>query len=129
MKNVPIIRKLITGINGFILLVYFTVRTPSRKIIFAPFLLCFAASIGLNLGLLLNKKKMALFFDRAFKIVFFLSWFAFLVIACYIMARDHNYRMIPFTIPFWLAGIFFAKGKFKQDRKQRKKIDKADKTA
>lgn len=112
MRNVFITRKLITASIAAVLLIYFIGKTPSPKIIFIPFLLCSIASMGKNLGLLLNKKKFALFFDRLFKVSFFLFWFGFLVVACYIMIRDHNYRMLPFTLPFWFAGIFFAKRKF-----------------
>lgn len=112
MRNSLIIRKLVTAIIVLILLVYFVSRTASSKIIFVPFLFCSIASIGKNFGLLLNKKRLALFCDRLFKGGFFLFWFGFLIVACYIMIRDSNYGMILYTVPFWLAGIFFAKRKF-----------------
>ena len=112
MRSGFITRKLATAIVTTVVLVYFLAKTPSPKILFIPFLLCSISSMGKNLGLLLNKKKFALFFDRLFKVSFFLFWFGFLIFACYIMIRDHNYRMLPFTLPFWLAGFFFFKRKF-----------------
>ena len=111
MKSVLITRKLTKAAIAFVILVYFVVRTTSPKIIFAPFLICCIASIGKNLGLLFNRTKIAWFFDRLFKVVFFLSWFAFLIVACYIAVRDGNYKVIFFTLPFWLGGLFFAKRK------------------
>lgn len=118
MKSALITRKLIKASIALVILAYFVIRTTSPKIIFAPFLICCIASIGKNLGLLFNRKKIAWFFDRLFKVVFFLSWFAFLIVACYIAIRDGNYKVILFTLPFWLGGLFFAKRKF-QSKKDR----------
>lgn len=118
MKRTLIIRKLIKATVALVILVYFIIRTTSPTIIFAPFLICSIASIGKNLGLLFNRERVALFFDRIFKVVFFLSWFAFLVVACYIAVNDANYKVIFFTLPFWLGGLLFAKRKLlnKKDR-------------
>ena len=55
--------------------------------------------------------KNAFLFDWLFKIVFFLSWFAFLIVACYVAIRDGKYKVIFFTFPFWLGGLLFAKRK------------------
>lgn len=106
-----ITRRLIKATIALIILVYFIVRTTSLKIIFAQFIVCCVASIGKSLGILFNKKKIALFFDKTFKVVFFLSWFTFLVAVCYITIRDENYKIILFTLPFWVGGLFFAKRK------------------
>ncbi len=111
MKNAVITRRLIRVVIALIILVYFVVRTTSLKIIFAPFIVCCVASIGKNLGMLFNKKELALFFDKFFKVVFFLSWFTFLIAVCYIAIRDENYQIILFTLPFWVGGLFFAKRK------------------
>ena len=111
MKTALIGRKLIKAIIASVILVYFMIQTNSPKIIFVPFLICGIASIGKNFGLLLNKKVFALFCDKLFKVVFFLSWFVFLIIACYIAVSDGNYKVIFFTLPFWLGGLFFAKRK------------------
>ena len=111
METALISRKLITAIIASVILVYFMFRTTSPKIIFAPFLICCVASIGKNFGLLLNKKVFALFCDKLFKVVFFLSWFVFLIVACYIAVSDGNYKVIFFTLPFWLGGLFFAQRK------------------
>lgn len=118
MKGALITHRLIKAAIALVILVYFVIRTTSPKIIFVPFIICCFASIGKNLGLLFNKKKIALFFDRLFKTVFFLSWFAFLIVICYVVMRDGNYKIIIFTLPFWLGGLFFAKRKMlnKKDR-------------
>ena len=111
MKNALISRKLIRAVLVLVILVYFVIRTTSPKVIFAPFIICCIASIGKNLGLLFNKTKIVYFFDGLFKGVFFLSWFSFLIVACYVAIRDGNYKVIFFTLPFWLGGLFFAKRK------------------
>lgn len=118
MKNGLIVQKLKTAIIVLILMVYFMSKTTSPIIIFVPVLFCSIASIGKNLGLLFDKKRLALFFDTLFKVSFFLFWFGFLFVACYIIIRDDNYRMIIYTVPFWLAGIFFIKRKLLK-RKER----------
>ena len=111
MKKALISRKLVNAIIALVILLYYVLRTTSPKIIFAPFLICGIASVGKNLGMLFNETKIAFIFDRIFKVVFFLSWFIFLIAACYIAVRDENYKMIFFTLPFWLGGLFFMKRK------------------
>ena len=111
MKRVLITYKLIKATIVLLILVYFGLRTTSQKIMFAPFLICCIASIGKNLGLLLNKKNIAILFDRLFKVIFFLSWFVFLIVACCILIRDNHCWKILYTVPFWLGGLFFAKRK------------------
>ena len=118
MRSGVAVRKLMTAISVLVLLVYFMGKTTSPIIIFVPFLFCSIASIGKNIGLLFNKKKLALFSDKLFKVSFFLFWFGFLLVTCYIMIRDNNYRMIIYTVPFWLAGILFIKRKLLK-RKER----------
>ena len=108
MRDLFIIRRLATAIIASIILIYFMTITPSPKIIFIPFLFCGIASIGKNLGLLFKKKRLAVFCDKLFKYSFFIFWFGFLFAASYFMIRDNNERMLPYTIPFWIAGIFFA---------------------
>lgn len=112
MKRVFIIRKLIIAIIALSVLLYFVSRTASPKIIFVPFLICAIASIGKNLTMLFSKIKVALFFDILFKITFFLSWFIFLAFVCYIARKDGNYKLLLFTLPFWIGGLFFVKRKF-----------------
>ena len=118
MKSALITRKLIKAVIALIILIYFVIKTTSPKIIFVPFMVCCIASIGKNLGLLFDKKICALFLDKLFKIVFFLSWFGFLIVVAYMALRDGNYKMILFTLPFWIGGLFFVKGKLlnKKDR-------------
>ena len=118
MKTALIIRKLIIAGITLVILVYFAIKTTSPKIIFAPFLICSVAGIGKYIGMLFNQLKLALFFDRLFKIVFFLSWFIFLIFACCFSIREGRYEVVLFTLPLWLGGIFFAKRKLfkKKDR-------------
>ena len=59
----------------------------------------------------LIRASIALVFDRVFKVVFFLSWFAFLAAACCVAVRDGNYKVLLFTLPLWLGGLFFLKCK------------------
>ena len=111
MKRALISRKLAEAILALVALLYFILKTTSPKIIFAPFLICCIASIGKNLGILLNQIQIALIFDRLFKIVFFLWWFIFLIAASYIAISSKNYKLIFFTLPFWFGGLFFMKRK------------------
>ena len=71
MKSALAGHKLIKAVIALIILFYFAYRTTSPKIIFAPFVICCIASIGKNLGILFNRRKIAFVFDRLFKIVFF----------------------------------------------------------
>ena len=66
MKNALISRRLIKAAIALVILVYFVVRTTSPKIIFAPFIVCCVASIGKSLGILFNKKEIALFLKSCF---------------------------------------------------------------
>lgn len=113
MKSALISRKLIKAAIALVILVYFVIKTTGPRIILAPFLICCIASIGKNLALLFDRTKIAWIFDRLFKVVFFLSWFTFLIAACYMAVRDGNYKVILFTLPFWLGGLFFVKRKFR----------------
>ena len=123
MKNVLLTRKLIKAAAALVILVYFAIKTPGHKLLFAPFLLCCGASIGKNLSLLLNADKVAVVFDKLFKVVFFLSWFGFLVVACYVAVKDGNYKVILFTLPFWAGGLFFAKRKLFPGKDQNTEAD------
>ncbi len=104
--------KLISSIFITALLIYFMIKTTSPKIIFVPFLICSLSMAGKSLGIILNKEKIAVLFDKLFKAGFFLFWFGFLAVADYITVRDKNYSLTVFSIPFWLIGIYFLKRKF-----------------
>ena len=73
MKKTAICRKLAKAGIALTVLLYFMLNATSPQFLFVPFLLCCAASIGKNLGLLFNRARLALFFDNAFIITFFLS--------------------------------------------------------
>lgn len=111
MKKALISRRLANTVVALAVLLYFAVRTASPKILFAPFLICGIASMGENLALFFERTEMAMFFDRFFKIAFFLSWFGFLIAVCLFAVREENYKVIFFTLPFWLGGLFFMKRK------------------
>ena len=117
MKQTLTLRKLITAIAVFVILLFFTAKTPSNKLIFLPFLLCAAANIGKSIGLLRKNERLARFFDRAFLICFFLCWFGFLAFACVYAFREGRYPLLLLTVPFWIGGVVFAVRRFqKKDR-------------
>lgn len=101
-----------------ILLIYFMMKTTSPKIIFVPFLICSISMAGKNIALLLNKEKYAALFSKLFVAGFLLFWFGFLIVAFYISVRDKNYKMIVFSLPFWLIGIILIKNKLLKKRSQ-----------
>ena len=111
MVKAAVLRKLIRASIALVILLYFMFGTASPKVVFIPFLICCTASIGKNLALLFEQTKIALVLDRVFKVVFFLSWFAFLAAACCAAVRDGNYKLLLFTLPLWLGGLFFLKRK------------------
>lgn len=111
MKNTFFIGKLISAIFITITLIYFMLKTPSPKIIFLPFLICSISMAGKLIGLIMNKRTYVVIFDILFKIGFFSFWFGGLIFALYLCLRDRNYRLILFTIPFWLVGIYVVKNK------------------
>ncbi len=122
MRINSITGKLISSIFITALLIYFMIKTTSPKIIFVPFLICSLSMTGKSLGFILNKEKIAVFFDKLFKAGFFLFWFGFLIVFCYISIRDKKYSMFALTIPFWLVGIYFLKRKlFSSDKEKEEK--------
>ena len=111
MKNTFFICKLISAIFITITLIYFMLKTPSPKIIFLPFLICSISMAGKLIGLIMNKRTCVVIFDILFKIGFFSFWFGGLIFALYLCLSERNYRLILFTIPFWLVGIYVIKNK------------------
>ena len=89
-------------------------KTTSSRVLFVPFLLCCAASIGKNHSLLFHRARLALFFDNAFIITFFLSWFGFLIVACGFAVKGENYKVLFLTLPLWLGGLFFLMRKLRR---------------
>ncbi len=111
MRINSITGRLISSIFITTLLIYFMIKTTSPKIIFVPFLICSLSISGKSLGLIFNKEKIITLFDKLFKGGFFLFWFGFLIVACYMSIKDKNYSLIVFSLPFWLVGIYFVKKK------------------
>lgn len=87
------------------------IKTTNLKIAFIPFIICSISMVLKNVGLIFEKESMIAFFDKLFKIGFFLFWFGFLAVADYICIRDKNYDLLIFSLLFWIAGIYFIKKK------------------
>ena len=111
MKKTIAVRNLIISLIISISLLYFLCKTPSPKIILAPFLICSLSLTGQSIAQILKKEKWASVFHKLFVLSFLLFWFGFLVVAAFICIRDKNYGMLLFTLPFWFLGIYFVKSK------------------
>ncbi len=111
LKKAVYLKKIISATAITALLIYFTIKTPSPKIIFIPFLICGFAAISENVLLLFEKRKPAEIFHKLFAFGVLLFLFGFLFGAIYLSIRDKNYSLLIFSIPFLLMGIFFAKRK------------------
>lgn len=111
MKNSDFISKLISSVIITVILIYFMIKTTDMRIVFIPFLICSISMTLKNVGLIFEKESMIAFFDKLFKIGFFLFWFGFLVAADYICIRDKKYDLFIFSLLFWFAGIYFIKKK------------------
>ena len=101
--------RLISATFVTLVLLYFMLHTTSPKIIFVPFLICSISMAVKYAALMLHMPHFARLCDRLFAAGFFLFWFGFLTVAGYISLRDNQPGMLLFSIPFWLAGFFFAK--------------------
>ena len=101
--------RLISAVFITVVLLYFMINTPSPKIIFIPFLICSIAMAVKYAALILHMPHFAKLCDKLFAAGFFLFWFGFLAVAGYISIQDNQLNMLLFSIPFWLAGFFFAK--------------------
>ena len=111
MKRSIFVSKLVSAIFITILLTRSMIITPSPKIIFVPFLICSISMAMEQIGLILNKRKLAILFHKLFTIGFFLFWFGVLIVGAYVCLREKNYGLLLFTIPFWLIGIYIIKRK------------------
>lgn len=111
MKKSFFASRLISAIFITIVLLHFMTITPSPKILFVPFLICSISMAGENAAMLFKKEKYALIFHKLFVIGFLLFWFGLLLVALYVCIRDKNYKLLIFTLPFWLAGIYVVKNK------------------
>lgn len=109
MKKSLFASKLVSAILITIVLTRSMIITPSPKIIFVPFLICSISMAMEQIGLILNKRKLAILFHKLFTIGFLLFWFGFLIVGAYVCLRDKTYGLLLFTIPFWLIGIFIIK--------------------
>ena len=88
----------------------------NSKIIFIPFIICAITVVGKNIALLCGKKNLAVTFSKLFTIGFLLFWFGFLSVAVFVCIRDKNYNTLVFTLPFWIAGIWVVKRRFRSSK-------------
>lgn len=98
-------------IRSFIIFVFllFIINKNHNKMsqmIILPFLLCSLFSIGKNIGLITNQKRIVVLFSQLFKICFLTFWFGFLIYLSINMIQNKNYYSFIFTIPFWIVGIY-----------------------
>mgnify|MGYP000265297058 CR=1 FL=1 len=105
------IRKLITAFFATMILLSAIIKNNDiiSKIFILPFLVCSIASAGKNLCLIINKNKVANVFNKIFVITFFIFWFCFLAVWCYLNIKDNNYIALLFSLPFWVIGISFVR--------------------
>lgn len=111
LKKAVYLKRIISAAAVNALLIYFTVKTLSPKIIFIPFLICGFAVISENILLLFGKTKPAELFNKLFAVGFLLFLFGFISVAVYVSIRDENYSLLLLSIPFLLIGLLFAKRK------------------
>lgn len=109
MKQGFFAAKLTSAVFVTLALLYFMLYTPNPKIIFIPFLICSISMAAKYAALMLQMTHFARLCDKLFAAGFFLFWFGFLAVAGYISLRDNQPGMLLFSIPFWLAGLLFAK--------------------
>lgn len=117
-------RKFISAIFIALILLYFLFKTPEHKIIFLPFLLCAFAKCGQYIAVLCKNEKLSAIFQKLFLAGFFLFLFGFLAAVFYLSVRDRKYQMLLFSVPFWIAGILFARKFFASTHPDKRKKER-----
>ena len=107
MKKGIIASRLMYSIIITLILVNIYIKTPNGKLILLPFLVCSIALLLKNIFLLINKDKYSKLFNKIYAIGFLMFWFGFLIFWCYTSVINKQYSMLLFSIPFWIAGIYF----------------------
>lgn len=77
-----------------------------------PFIICLILSTIKNICLLIGKDRYANIFNRLYAFVFLLFAFGFLIFWSYLVIKSNNYVTLLFTIPFWIAEIYFIRKYF-----------------
>ena len=102
-------KQLVTSIivSIFLLEVLFTSKDLTTKVIVIPFLV-FALAFGIkHILLMMKKKKLANKFSKVYVIAFLIYLFVFLIYWDYVSLINGKYIDILFSVPFWIAGIYF----------------------
>ena len=115
MKNIFYSKKILSSVFATVAVLYFMMTTPSPKIIFVPFLICGLAMTARYVALYLGKEKIAASFHMLFVAGFLLFLFGFLFAADFYALR-HEYALLVFSIPFWLAGFWILRKAFRRFR-------------
>lgn len=111
-KSYSILRNTISIMGAFVLCIvfigiFYKLPTLILKIVFLPFMLCGFCTVGLVISDILNNLTLKNLFLKFYSITFLIYWFGFLIFyTIEIVKQEHNYVMILFTIPFWIAGVF-----------------------
>lgn len=90
-----------------LILVNIYIKTSNGKLILLPFIVCSIVLLMKNIFLLINKDKYSKIFNKIYAIGFLMFWFGFLMFWCYTSVISKQYSMLLFSIPFWIAGIYF----------------------
>ena len=108
--NVKYTKQLVTSIivAGFLMRVLFTSNDLLTKVIVIPFL-TFAVALGIkNVFVMMNKNALAAKVGKVCTVAFMVYWFGFLIYWDYVSWIARNYVQIAFSVPFWVAGVYFA---------------------
>lgn len=93
----------------FLFSAFFKTNDVITEIMLTPFIFCTISSIGKNICLILNNKKIANIFSKLFIISFLTFLFGFLIFWGYLCIKGKNYLNILFEIPFFIIGIYIVR--------------------
>ncbi|MBQ2938581.1 MAG: hypothetical protein IJE05_06915 [Clostridia bacterium] len=129
MRKGLITSRLIYSIIASVILTNMYIKTPNGKLILFPFMICSFALTIKYIFMLFDKDKYARIFNKIYTIGFLLFMFGFLIFWCYKGIVDKQYSMLIFSIPFWIAGIYIIRKRFRNNteikessKKQEKKL-------
>lgn len=110
MKKASYINQIIRNLIIIAFLIWvFLNNSGLMKYMIIPFIICIILSINKNIFLLIGKNKYANIFNKLYTVVFLLFAFGFIIFWSYIVAKQKNYIMLLFTIPFWIIGIYIVR--------------------
>ncbi len=93
--------------NVFFLFIFISIQNRTAQFMLLPFFICFLASLWKEILFVMGKEEYTKIFSKIYVLSFFVFWFSFLSIFTYDSIQKQSYSLIPFSIPFWLAGIYF----------------------